>query len=141
MTMMPTLLDNLLSLEREIGQVFGGFPVSQFLAHGQDFPSVDVADYPNETVLMVAVPGLTREDLKINMDKDVLTISGERKKHAVPEGASWIRNESWEGPFSRSVRLPRKVKTDAISAELTNGILRVVLPKAEEARPREIAIR
>ena len=139
--MMPTLLDSLLNFERGIGQVFGGFPVSPFLAPSHEFPMVDVADYPNETVLLVAVPGLTREDVKINMDNNVLTISGERKKHLVPEGGSWIRNETWDGPFSRSIQLPRKIKADAISAELTDGILRVVLPKAEEARPREIAIR
>ncbi len=139
--MMPTLLDDLLNFEREIGHVFGGLPVSQFMAPARDFPQVDVADYPNETVLLVSVPGVAREDLKINLDNNVLTISGSRKKHAAPEGAAWIRNESWDGPFSRTVQLPRKIKADAISAELTNGILRVVLPKADEARPREIAIR
>lgn len=139
--MMPTLLDELLNLEREIGQAFGGFPVARLLTPARDFPQVDVADYPNETVLLVSVPGVAREDLKINMDNNVLTITGSRKKHAVPEGASWIRNESWDGPFSRTVQLPRKIKADAISAELTDGILRVVLPKADEARPREITIR
>ncbi len=139
--MMPTLLDSLLSFEREISQVFGGFPVSPVLAPSQEFPPIDVADYPNETVLLASVPGVTREELKISMDKNVLTLSGERKKPAVPEKGSWIRNESWDGSFSRSIQLPRRIKTDAISAELTNGILRVVLPKAEEARPREIAIR
>jgi HSP20 family protein len=59
----------------------------------------------------------------------------------MPEGSGWIRKEIKAGEFSRTIELPHPVKIDAIAAELTDGLLRVVLPKADDARPREITIR
>ncbi len=75
------------------------------------------------------------------MQDGVLAISGERKALAIPEGSRAIRNECCGGKFNCEVDLPHEVKSDAITAELTDGVLRIVLPKAEEARPKEIKIK
>jgi HSP20 family protein len=104
------------------------------------FPAIDMAEYENESVLVAEMPGVRKEDLKLSVNDGVLTISGERRGHKLPENSSWLRNEIESGKFTRSVQLPHDVNADGISAELTNGVLRVVLPKAEEIRPREIKV-
>jgi len=105
------------------------------------YPSLDMAEYESESVVVAEMPGVRKEDLRLSVHDGVLTISGERKTHQMPENSSWLRNEIRTGEFTRTVKLPHDVKTDAISAELINGVLRVVLPKSEEARPREITIK
>jgi HSP20 family protein len=136
-----TVFDNLLNLEREIGRMFNGFAVPSYYATERSFPALDVTDDGSATVIAAEMPGVRKEDLKITIDNNVLTVSGERKKHAVPEKGVWIRSETWDGKFSRSVQLPRQIRQDAIAADLKDGILRIVVPKAEEAKPREVAIR
>ena len=106
----------------------------------QAYPAVDVAEYPDETVVVAEVPGVRKEDVKLSLHDGVLTISGVRKAVQIPENSSWLRNETASGEFSRTIELPHEVKAHAIAAELSNGLLRVVLPKADEVKPREIAI-
>jgi len=130
---------NAAEFEREIDSLFNGF-----LSAGQGCtctPAIDTVEYPNESVVIVEIPGIAREDVKISLEEDLLTIRGERKGSALPEGARWIRNERSSGEFFRTVQVPHRVKADGVSAELVNGILRITLPKAEEARPREIGIK
>jgi HSP20 family protein len=104
-------------------------------------PAIDLVEQQNESVVVVELPGVAKEDVKITMEEDMLTIKGERKTPGLADGARWIRSERSGGEFLRTIRLPHAVKGDAVSAELVNGILRITLPKAEEARPREIGIK
>ena len=104
------------------------------------FPAIDMVEYESESVLVAEMPGVRKEDLKLSVNDGVLTLSGERKGHELPENSSWLRNEIESGKFARSVQLPHDVNADGISAELTNGVLRVALPKAEAIRPREIKV-
>jgi HSP20 family protein len=91
-----------------------------------------------EALIMVAeVPGLTEKDLEITLEKDVLTLSGERKSN-VPEG---ILPPSQPARFSRSFTLPERLATEGLTAELKDGVLTVRLPKAPEAQPRKIQIK
>ncbi len=136
-----SLVDELFDFERNIDNMFG-----RFLGTGQGpgvrtYPALDVAEYDNETVVVAEVPGVHKSDIKISVHDGILTISGVRKERALPENSSWVRNEIGSGEFSRALRLPHEVNSGAINAELTNGILRIVLPKAEEAKPKEISIR
>jgi len=130
---------NASEFEREIDSLFNGF-----LSAGSGCmraPAVDFVEQQNESVLLVEIPGAAKEDVKISLEEDLLTIKGERKTPELPEGAKWIRNERSGGEFFRTVQLPHSVKAESVSAELVNGILRITLPKAEEARPREIGIK
>jgi HSP20 family protein len=140
-----TVFDDILSLERQIGNIFQGFTVvtdpGSYLHSGGQYPLVNISDSNEEIVLVAELPGVRKEDIHLTLDNGLLTVSGERKMVGMPEKAERLRNEIRTGNFSRVIELPRQVNFDQISAELSNGILRVVLPKAEEARPREVSIK
>lgn len=104
-------------------------------------PRLNVNETKDEILLHAELPGVKKEDLKIVVHDGILTISGERKARPAAEGSRWIRNEIGTGAFSRSVELPAQVDAEKITATIADGILRVVLSKAEQARPREITIR
>ncbi len=134
-------LHNILNLEKELESLFGTdtYPVAPAARHRS--PLINVAESEKETVVTMELPGVSREDIKIAFEGGVLSISGERKERQLPEGARWVRNESFAGTFRRDLRLAKPVNAGAISAELKNGVLQIVVPTAEEARPREISIR
>src|SRR5512138_2411807 len=103
-------------------------------------PRIDVADAGDEYVVVAELPGMKKEDLTLSVHEGVLSINGERKGTTKSEDARWVRNEIAAGKFQRSVELPAPVNGAKITATLVDGILRVTLPKSEEARPREITI-
>lgn len=132
---------NILNLEKELESLFGtDSPAAPALGIHRS-PLMNVAESEKETVVTMELPGVDRENVKIAFEDGVLSISGERKEQQLPEGARWVRNETYAGTFRRALRLAKPVNASAVSAELKNGVLRVVLPTAEEARPREISIR
>ncbi len=104
-------------------------------------PRLDVAEYENETVVIAELPGVNKSDISLTIHEGVLTISGSRKERTLPEKSSWIRREVGTGKFNRSITLPHEVHLGAVSAEMENGLLKIVLPKAEDAKPKEIKIR
>ena len=130
----------LMNFGQGIDDLFDGFLRKGSSQSSYAYPAVDIAEYENETVVVAEMPGVNKEDLKLSVHDGALTISGQRKAHQLPENSSWLRNEIREGEFTRTIQLPHEVNVDSISAELTNGILRVVLPKSEHARPREIKV-
>jgi len=132
---------SIFDFERDIDNVFDSVLTAGFRPAGDVSPALDIAEQNDATVVVAELPGITKDQISITLDKGLLTISGERKPSDLPENSRWIRSESRRGSFTRSIKLSHPVKTDSVSAELTNGILRVVLPKAEEARPREINIK
>jgi HSP20 family protein len=135
-------LGDLWDFEHGIDDLFGSFlNVPTVMPRLRTYPALDVAEYPEETVVVAEIPGARKEDVKVSVQGDVLTISGVRKGHDDSTGNSWLYNEIRTGEFSRSIELPHAVEAGKISAELNNGVLRVVLPKAEDAKAREIHIR
>ena len=140
-----TVFDDILSLEREIGNMFQGFTTGavpgRFLRTSEQYPLLNIFETKDEFVLVAELPGVKKEGIHLTIDNGLLTISGERKAASTPENVDWLRNEIRTGNFTRVVALPRHVNGDQISAELSNGILRVVLPKAEEAKPHEVSIK
>lgn len=101
----------------------------------------DVYETPDSVVVEMAVPGIKQEDITINVTGDTLTISGERKEEEKREKRNYYQRELRYGSFVQSVALPSTVKSDKAEARFHNGILRVELPKAEEARPKKIQIK
>jgi HSP20 family protein len=134
-------LRSFLDLESGLGRVFDNFLAPVLPGTVSSWPEIDVADEKKEYVVVAELPGVKKEDVKVSVHNGVLTISGERKSSAPPENSSWIRNERPTGKFSRSVELPEEVQANAVSAELSDGLLKVRLPKSEDAQPREIEIR
>lgn len=134
-----SLWNEVADFEHEISKVFS--PSATETRIEKHFsPAIDVVENGNDTLLMAELPGVNKEDVKIALENDVLTISGSRKSNALPEKAQWVRSEIRTGDFSRSVRLPKGIDAGKISAEITNGVLKIVLPKADEVKPREIRI-
>ncbi len=104
------------------------------------FPPVDVAEDKDTLSVRAELPGMKREDIEITLHDGVLTLSGERKGGEKIEGSEMYRSERWFGRFHRTVNLPYPVVPDQIKATYTDGVLTVTLPKAEEAKPKQIAI-
>jgi HSP20 family protein len=103
-------------------------------------PRVDVCEDKDEYLVAVEAPGMAKEDVKISVHENTLTIKGERRKEEPKEGTKYHRAERSWGPFQRSFRLPRDVQADKVSAVYKDGVLKVTVPKAEKARPREIPV-
>jgi HSP20 family protein len=133
--------ENVVDFERDVDPVFDAFLGGTVAPRTRRVPALDMHDSRDESVLAMELPGVAKEDVKISVDKELLTISGERKAPGMPEGSHPLRSEVTYGTFVRTLELPHPVKVEAISAELNDGILRVVLPKAEEARPHTISIK
>ena len=105
------------------------------------FPALDIAESASETIVVAELPGVQKEDIALRVQDGVLTISGERKALELPENGCSLRSEISRGEFRRSIELPHPVKLGDVSAELNSGVLRIRLPKAEEARTREVPVK
>ena len=116
-----------------------GFRADAF-ATDTAWPRTSVFEDEDGLTLVADVPGLREGDLELSLDKDVLSLSGERKL-AVPEGHTVHRQERRGTRFQRQFTLPYKVAAEGLSAELKDGVLTVKLPKAPEAKPRKIAVK
>ena len=103
-------------------------------------PAVDIFDGDDAIVLRAELPGLTPEDIDIEIDDNVLTLKGERRFQEQLEEGRYYRLERAYGHFQRSVTLPPGVKADDISASFDSGVLSVRVPKADEVKPRKIAV-
>jgi HSP20 family protein len=103
-------------------------------------PAVNVWETPEAFHVEVEVPGFTQENLQVQVaHKTHLTIQGERPAEE-PEGGRWHRRERVSGRFTRALELPAAVDADKVEAKLENGVLKLTLPKAEEAKPRRITV-
>jgi HSP20 family protein len=103
-------------------------------------PSVDIYEQEGNLVLKAELPGIDPKDVDVRVENNVLTLQGERKLDSEVKRESYHRVERSYGAFSRSFTLPTVVDTDKIKAEFKDGLLRLVLPKKEEAKPKQIAI-
>jgi HSP20 family protein len=104
-------------------------------------PSLDVAEKDNCYELHIDVPGMEAKDLDIQVHGNTVTVSGNRKEEKEDKGKTYHRVERRSGSFSRTITLPCEVDTKEVAAEYTNGVLNVVLPKCEKARPSKISIK
>ena len=102
---------------------------------------VDIREEDNAYVLDAEVPGLAADDIKLNIEKNVLTIHGERKSEEEETSKRYRRVERRYGSFSRSFALPETVDAEAIEAKLADGVLTLTLPKRERPTPRSIDIK
>ena len=106
-------------------------------------PAVNIAETENEFHIELAAPGLKKEDFKISLDKNVLSISADKKAENVEEGKKITKREYSYTSFTRSFTLPETVDHSKIEAEYTDGILKLNVAKREEAKiqTREIAVK
>jgi HSP20 family protein len=105
------------------------------------FPAVNVWQGDEAVAITAELPGIDPADIDISVKDNVLTIAGERRAPDVPDSARWHRNERSYGKFTRAVRLPFAAPEDKVEARMTNGVLRIVVGRPEEDRPRKIEIK
>ena len=134
-------LDRLTNMRAEMDRVFestvGSFsrspaPLSRWN------PAVNVYQDKDQFTLVVELPGLKKEEIEISLHDDRLTISGERKREESSE-QEFLTERSY-GKFQRSLTLPSAVDAEAVKANYKNGLLQVVLPKAEQTKPKQIEV-
>jgi HSP20 family protein len=106
-------------------------------------PAVNIAETENQFHIELAVPGLKKEDFKISLDKNVLSVSAEKKAENVEEGKKYSKREYSYNSFVRSFTLPEVADQAKIDAEYTDGVLKLSVAKKEEAKvqTREIAVK
>jgi HSP20 family protein len=132
------------------GDPFGGLfenfmgplaPFSRGASMARSFDA-DVVEREGDIRVMVEMPGLTPDDISVDLEANVLTISGEKResRQEGDERDTWHLNERRYGRFSRSFVLPRGVDSDRVQARFENGVLTVTVPKSEQARRRRIEI-
>jgi HSP20 family protein len=104
-------------------------------------PRTNVEETENEWIISAELPGVDKKDISINMQDDVLTISGEKKSEKEDKEKNFHRVERSYGKFSRSFTINTAVVQDKVDAEYKDGILTISLPKAEEAKPKAIDVK
>jgi HSP20 family protein len=103
-------------------------------------PALDIYEDKDGLVVKVELPGMKKEDIAISLEDGSLTVSGERKQNPQHAAAKTCRCERVLGRFERRVSLPCPVDAGKITAVYTDGVLTVALPKAEEAKPKQIHV-
>jgi HSP20 family protein len=104
------------------------------------YPLLNVYEDSEKIAVTAELAGMTKDQVNITYSDGVLTIAGRRVPLALAKGMDVVRRERATGDFEKTVRIPVKVQQDKLSASFANGVLTVELPKAEEAKPRTIAI-
>lgn len=136
---------DLVSLQDRMNRIFddsfrGARESDEWALGGSWAPAVDIFEQEGNIVLKAELPGVDPKDVDVRVENNVLTLKGERKFDNEVKREDYHRVERTYGSFSRSFTLPTVVDTDKIKAEVRDGVLRVNLPKKEEAKPRQISI-
>jgi HSP20 family protein len=114
--------------------------IEEGLAPGSWSPPVDIYETDENIILQAELPGIERKDITLEVKDDVLTLKGDRKFEKEVKQENYHRVERSYGSFQRSFTLPSNIKRDKVEAEFKDGILEVILPKVEEAKPRQIKV-
>lgn len=140
----PTIQDRLNELFTPTG--FFPRPLSLFRGAEQELtapsfmPPVDVFEDEHNIVVTAELPGIEEKDLNISVENNVLTITGERKMEKEEKKENYQRVERRYGRFTRSFTLPSTVDAENVNAEFDKGLLKITMPKLEEAKPKQIKI-
>jgi HSP20 family protein len=130
------------ALSTELDRLFEDFlsPVPFRSDRGALSPAVDVEETPDAYVFRADLPGVTSKDVKVTVHGDTLTLRGERKREENKSEGSMHRVERAYGSFERSYTLGLPVRADQVKASYKDGVLEVHVPKADEAKPRDIEV-
>ena len=132
------------SIQNEMNRLFGTVFDSPSPGNGSAMrrwmPAMDLVEADEHFVLRADLPGMSEEDVNIEVEERVLTISGERKAEHTETKDGYQRFERAFGAFSRSLTLPEGIDAEAVSASFDRGVLEVRIPKPEQRKPRKISI-
>ena len=136
------------SLQGEMNRLFSTFFDTPTASRGGNggaatrrwIPAMDLIEAGEHFVLKADLPGMTEDDVKIELENNVLTISGERKTELEDKHEGYYRLERSSGAFTRSLTLPEGIDAGAVAATFDNGVLEVRIPKPEQAKPKRVQI-
>lgn len=135
------------TIQNEMNRLFNTFfdaPTTGNGSGGQGLrrwvPAMDLVETADDFVLRADLPGVKEEDVKIELEENVLTLSGERKAEHEERKEGYYRVERSSGSFARSLTLPEGVDAAAVNAKFENGVLEVRIPKPEQRKPRKVEI-
>ncbi len=136
----------LLSLQHDMNRIVDEFFRGDLLADGSLFqrdwsPAVDITENAERYTLNAELPGMSKEDVQVTLENNVLTIRGQKKANTEQKEGDVHRIERRYGSFERSFTLPATVDVNRIDAQYKDGVLTLTLPKAEEAKPRAIDVK
>jgi HSP20 family protein len=134
-TRRPTLADEVARLVSDVA-----LPAA-FAAPARSVPPADVVETPAEYRVLLDLPGVAPADLRVDVERNTLTVQAERKLVAPAEGEELHLGERLAGPVGRSFTLPESVDAARVEARLEHGVLTVILPKREEAKARTVPVR
>src|ERR671915_712305 len=126
---------------REMDRLFDAFFGAGDAAGRRWVPPMDVVEAEDHFVLKADLPGLSEEDVSIEIQDGNLTITGQRQAEHEASEKGWYRIERSFGSFQRSLSLPEGINADAVTANFDRGVLQVRIPKPEERKPRRVAIK
>ncbi len=136
-------LKEMVSIRDEIDRLFDSFlgrtPAFRRVTEGEWSPVVDIQETPDEFVVIVEVPGMTKEEIKISLAGDTLTVCGDKKREDVRD-VTYHRLERSFGRFRRTISLPAEVSAGTVKAVYVDGLLTISLPKVEKKKPTEVSI-
>jgi HSP20 family protein len=135
----------LTSIQRNIDRLFGSFfdsPTGTVYGGGARrwYPAVDLVEDGDHYVLRADLPGLSEDDVKVEVEDGILTVSGERRSESEESKGGYYRLERAAGSFARSLRLPEGVDASSIEARFDKGVLEVRVPKPEQPKPNRVSI-
>jgi HSP20 family protein len=140
-------LKELEEMEKRLSTIFGRSPMGidaekkEAISVTEWSPLVDISEDDKEYVVKAEIPEMKKEDIKINVHDDVLTVSGERKYEKEEKGKKYHRVERAYGSFMRNFALPENADGSKISADYKDGVLKVHLPKSEHAKKKAIEVK
>src|SRR4051812_47534269 len=135
----------LTSLQGEMNRLFNTFFDTPTAGNGGGgyrrwVPAMDLVETEDAYVLRADLPGVSEDEVQIEVENDVLTVSGERKAEHEEKGEGYYRVERAFGGFSRSLTLPEGVDAEAVAASVDKGVLEVRIPKPEQTKPKRVSI-
>lgn len=113
----------------------------RFEEEGEYLPALDLAETNQEIIVKCEVPGMDPKNIDISLSDGTLTIKGEKKQEREEKEENYHLVERSYGSFTRSVHLPKEVKHDKINASYKDGVLKIVLPKSEESKKKEVKVK
>jgi HSP20 family protein len=134
-------------MEKRLSTIFGRAPMTasgekkEAITVTEWSPLVDISEDDKEYIVKAELPEMKKEEIKINVHDDVLSISGERKYEKEEKGKKYHRVERAYGSFMRSFTLPEDADGSKVNAEYKDGLLKVHLPKSEKAKPKAIEVK
>ncbi len=136
------IFNELSTMQQEMNRMFEDFFGEQRsrLDEGTWLPAVDMSEDESEFVVHAELPGMSKDDIDINIEDNCLILSGEKEQEKKGEGENYHSMERSYGKFKRSFTLPTGIKADDVQATFQDGVLKVHLPKAEEAKPKKISV-